>query len=128
MQYRLGSTYKNRKFEASSIFSIQSEPKSSRRGLKVHPEDYSNRISHIPDLQSPNDQECSIQEKRFSFKNIDRSETIMKMLAPEEQTIPRNFEDGRVSKIEYKKFQIIEASIALFALVGIFLTIFAVDF
>ena len=52
---------------------------------------------------------------------------IQQMLnSDEEDQLPTNFEDGRASRVEYQKFQIIDTSIALIGVIGAFLTILAV--
>jgi len=132
MQYRLGSMYKARPFEASSIFSIQSEPRTSRKSVaKIYPEgprlSTNPAICHSIELQTPDDNDWEDKEKRFSFRKVSRSQTIKQMLEPDDHTLPSTFEDGRVSRIEYQKFQIIDASIALFAMIGIILGILAYD-
>ena len=109
MQFRLGSmSHKARPFEASSIFSIHSEPRTSRRSLaKVYPDGprYStNVISHSIELHSPTSDDWEDKNKRFSFRKVSRSQTIQQMLEPDDHTLPCNFEDGRVSRVEYEKF------------------------
>jgi len=122
---------KARPFEASSIFSIQSEPRNSRRSFnKVYPEMprlSTNAICHSIEIQSPETDEWEDKSKRFSFRRVDRSQTIQQMLEPDDHTLPCNFEDGRVSRVEYEKLQIIDASVALFAMIGIMLAVFSYD-
>lgn len=133
MQYRLSmykAKAKARPFEASSIFSIQSEPRNSRRSFnKVYPEMprlSTNGMCQSIEIQSPESGDWEEKSKRFSFRRVDRSATIQQMLEPDDHTLPCNFEDGRVSRVEYEKLQIIDACVALFAMIGIMLAIFSV--
>ncbi len=124
MHFRLGGSTR-RRFEASSLFSFHPKSKSAKKKNKIFPTANIEKVLKAENVESHENEESLGQENRYSFKSANQS--IIKLIHPDNDDCAKNkFEDGMTSKIEYQKFQIIEASIAIFTLLGVFLAILSV--
>ena len=129
MEFKLLKAAKTKTLEATSIFS-QSELKVNRSLNKIAPDvGQASSSKAIPsiEIQTREDNEAVKPDKQPPpLLNISRQEIQKMFNSDEDDQLPTNFEDGRASRVEYQKFQIIDTSITLVGFIGAFLTILAV--